>query len=169
MVNLLIDLLKQSAPSRIVVVSSVLNFFGSIDFDNLHLEKHVPEPFWTYSMTKLCNILMTKELARRLHGTRVTANALHPGLVVTDINRDRPWYVQLFLYPPMTWFYGKNVAEGAQTTIYLCVDDRAATTSGAYFVDCAQTFCSWKANDQQLALKLWNVSAELVGVDNNVI
>lgn len=91
LVNLLLDLIKRSAPARIVVVSSLLHHLGRIDFDNLSFEQYTPDPFFTYCMSKLCNILMVKELSRRLVGSGVTVNSLHPGLVRTGINRQTPW------------------------------------------------------------------------------
>lgn len=161
LVNLLLDLVKQSAPARIVVVSSVLHHLGQIDFDNLSLEKHVPEPFFTYCKSKLANVLMAKELSRRLSGTGVTVNALHPGLINTDINKDRPWLVRVLLEPPMTYIYGKSCQQGAQTTIYLCVSEEVDNVTGKYFADCKPQWTSGKVDDKYLAARLWEVSAQL--------
>lgn len=84
--NLLLDLLKISAPSRIVVVSSLFHLFGRINKEDLNSEKS----YWkwiAYGQSKLANILFTKELARQLEGTSVTVNALHPGAVNTELQR----------------------------------------------------------------------------------
>lgn len=112
--NLLVDLLKKSSPSRIVVVSSVLHNFGRIHFDNINYEKYTPDPFFTYCNSKLANILFVKELARRLNGTSVTVNALHPGLVKTEINRRTPWYIRKFIQP-ISYLWAKTTEEG-----YIC-------------------------------------------------
>lgn len=162
--NLLLDIMKRSAPARIVVVSSVLHFFGSIDFDNLNLEKSVPEPFFTYSKSKLANVLMVKELSRRLAGSEITVNALHPGMIDTDINRDRPWIVQFFLQPPISDLYSKTTEEGAQTTIYLSVSEEVEKVTGKYFADCKLAWSLPKADDKDLAARLWKVSAKLTGL-----
>lgn len=155
--NLLLHRLMECAPSRIVIVSSVLHVFGSIDFDNLSFQKYTPDPFFTYSMSKLCNLLFTKELSRQLEGTGVTVNALHPGLVATNINRQTPWYVK-HVFQPLTWFWAKNPTEGAQTSIYLAVSEEVEGVSGRYFADCKETPCSSSADDLLLAQKLWKVS-----------
>lgn len=85
--NLLLDLLKQSAPSRVVVVSSLFHWYGRINREDLNSEKS----YWrwiAYGQSKLANILFTRELARRLEGSGVTANAVHPGAVRTELMRD---------------------------------------------------------------------------------
>ncbi|RWR98492.1 retinol dehydrogenase 14-like protein, partial [Dinothrombium tinctorium] len=149
--NLLLDILKKSAPSRIVVVSSYLHHWGNIDFENLNFEKYTPDPLFTYCKSKLANVLFVKELARRLQGTYVTANALHPGLVKTDIN-----HLQ------------KTAEEGAQTTIFLSVSKRVENVSGKYYVDCREARSSRKAEDVELAKKLWAVSESLTAIKSNV-
>ena len=158
--NLLLDRLIESAPSRIVIVSSLLHSCGSIDFGNLSFEEYTPDPFYTYSNSKLANLLMCKELARRLAGTAVTANALHPGLVRTCINRQTPWYVKNFMQP-ISYFWAKSPIEGAQTSIFLAVHPKLRDVSGKYFADCKETACSAKADDPQLAARLWSVSQDL--------
>lgn len=160
MTNLLLDRLRESAPARIILVSSLLHVYGSIDFDNLCFENQTPDPFHTYCKSKLANLLMAKELSRRLDGTGVTANALHPGLVRTEINRQTPWYVK-HLMQPISYFWAKSAVEGAQTSIFLAVDPKLSNVSGKYFADCRETACSQKADDPHLASRLWAVSQEL--------
>lgn len=160
MTNLLLPRLRQSAPSRIILVSSLLHVYGSIDFDNLSFEKETPDPFYTYCKSKLANLLMAKELSRRLHGTGVTANALHPGLVRTEINRQTPWYIK-HLMQPISYFWAKSAIEGAQTSIFLAVDPKLSNVSGKYFADCREAACSQKADDPHLASRLWAVSQDL--------
>lgn len=155
--NLLRQRLMECSPSRVVIVSSVLHFFGKIDFDNLSFEKYTPDPFFTYSMSKLCNLLFSKQLSRQLEGSGVTVNALHPGLVATSINRQTPWYVKN-LFQPLTWFWAKSPTEGAQTSIYLAVSEEVQGVSGRYFTDCKEAACSASANDLRLAQNVWQVS-----------
>lgn len=161
--NLLLDLLEKSAPARVVIVSSVLHHLGKIDFENLSFEKYTPDPFFTYCMSKLCNILMAKELSRRLEGRGVTVNALHPGLVRTDINRRTPWYIKNVIQP-LTYTWAKSTEEGAQTTIHLSVSEEVDGVSGKYFSDCGEVWTSSKCDDQQLAQKVWRVSELMTGL-----
>lgn len=164
--NLLVDRLIQSAPSRIVIVSSLLHSCGSIDFGNLSFENYTPDPFYTYCNSKLANLLMCKELARRLAGTAVTVNALHPGLVKTGINRQTPWYVKNFMQP-ISYFWAKSPIAGAQTSIFLAVHPKLKAVSGKYFADCKERACSPKADDPVLAARLWSASLDLVSQKRN--
>jgi NAD(P)-dependent dehydrogenase (short-subunit alcohol dehydrogenase family) len=156
--HLLLDRLKASAPARIVTVSSMLHKRGRIDFDTFR--------GWTkysaqgaYAQSKLANVLFAVELARRLEGTGVTSNVLHPGGVATDIMRDLPWLVRklvglAFISPE----------EGAKTTLMLAADPALAEVSGAYFDQCKRAQCSPLAADAALRTRLWEVSAELAGL-----
>lgn len=148
---------------RIIVVSSMLHSYGTIDFDNLNFEKNILDPFWQYSMSKLANILMVKELSRRLreYNLPITVNALHPGLVKTSINRHTPWYLKHLLQPIMYKLWAKSAQQGAQTTIYLAVSPKVANITGEYFSDCKQVTSSDASNDTQLASKLWSVSENI--------
>lgn len=151
---------------RIICVSSMLHKCGTIDFDNLNFEKKILDPFWQYSMTKLANILMVKELSRKLEKLNVpiTVNSLHPGLVKTSINRNTPWYLKHFIQPIMYKLWAKNTYEGAQTTIYLAVSPEVNNVTGEYFIDCKKVTSSDTSNDVDLAKKLWLVSENLVGL-----
>lgn len=158
--NLLLDLIKRSAPSRIVIVSSLLHHLGRIDFDNLCYQKSVPDPFFTYCMSKLCNILMMRQLTHRLQGSGVTVNSCHPGLVRTQINRQTPWYIT-HLIQPISYIWAKDPVEGAQTTVFLSVSEEVSETSGQYFSDCRKASCSASSMDLELSAKLWAVSERL--------
>ncbi|KAI1291720.1 Retinol dehydrogenase 14 [Halotydeus destructor] len=162
MTRLLMDILTTSGASRVIAVSSLLHHFGSIDLDNMaNYEKSVPDPSVTYSATKLANVLMVKELTRRYTAHNgVTFNALHPGLVRTQINRQTPWYIKNFLQP-LAYMWAKDSVAGAQTTIYLAVDSSLDHVSGQYFADCKQVPSSKLSNDEQLATKLWSLSEHL--------
>ncbi|KAK3884764.1 hypothetical protein Pcinc_010950 [Petrolisthes cinctipes] len=140
--NLLLERLKQSAPSRIVNVSSLFHtLVSSLDLNSLNFEKEVYRRRVPYNRSKLCNVLFSLELARRLEGSDVTANSLHPGYVKTDI---------------------MDSELGAQTNIYLAVSDEVEGVSGRYFIDCKEVKTSKLARDKDLAKRLWEVSEKAV-------
>ncbi|CAM5099061.1 unnamed protein product [Eretmochelys imbricata] len=162
--NLLLGLLKSSAPSRIVVVSSKLYKYGEINFEDLNSEISYNKSFG-YSRSKLANILFTRELARRLEGTGVTVNVLHPGIVRTNLGR----YVNIpLLAKPLfnlvSWAFFKTPLEGAQTSIYLASSAEVEGVSGKYFGDCKEEELLPKAMDDLVARKLWDISEVMVGL-----
>ncbi|XP_013773390.1 retinol dehydrogenase 11-like [Limulus polyphemus] len=157
--NLLLDLLKKSAPSRIINVSSESHRLGTIRFDNLNSERSYVSDI-AYSHTKLANILFTRELAKRLARTGVTTYSLHPGLVCTDIFRHY-FGVRKFLVNLVISMYGKTALQGAQTTVFLAVKPGIESFSGSYFSDCKVVGTSAKAMDMKIAQKLWEVSEEM--------
>lgn len=168
--NLLLPLIKASTPSRIINVTSTAHFFGKIDLENLNSVKAINQSLASalvYSNTKLCNVLTTVELAKRLKGTGVTVNCLHPGLIITNILTDVKvlWinFASLIAYP-----FTKTVWEGAQTHIYLAVSPEVANVSGEYFSDCHLDKPSKIAKNVELARKLWDVSEKIVGLSKNV-
>ncbi|XP_067000509.2 retinol dehydrogenase 11 isoform X3 [Anabrus simplex] len=155
---LLLDLLKKSAPSRIIMVSSLMHHFSTLKVDNLNYEKSF-SGMMNYADSKLANILMANELARKLKGTGITVNSLHPGAVMTEIWR----------YLPSTFtivfrLIFKTSLEGAQTSIYLAVSEDVEGVSGKYFVDCKEAYMSRAARNEQLAKKVWEKSEELVSL-----
>uniref|UniRef100_A0A8C4XZJ0 Retinol dehydrogenase 14 n=2 Tax=Durocryptodira TaxID=1579337 RepID=A0A8C4XZJ0_9SAUR len=162
--NLLLGLLKSSAPSRIVVVSSKLYKYGEINFEDLNSEISYNKSFG-YSRSKLANILFTRELARRLEGTGVTVNVLHPGIVRTNLGR----YMNIpLLAKPLfnlvSWAFFKTPLEGAQTSIYLASSAEVEGVSGKYFGDCKEEELLPKAMDDLVARKLWDISEVMVGL-----
>ncbi|CAB3993727.1 Hypothetical predicted protein [Paramuricea clavata] len=167
--NLLLDLLKQSPSSRVVVVSSVLHRgqptrkAPGLNFENMNSEISY-NGFMAYAQSKLANILFTRELARRLEGTGVTVNSLHPGKISTDIRRHfSPW--KKFTWNVLFRHFGKSVEEGAQTQVHLAVSEELEGVSGLYFSDCKEDEPSKHAQDDVAAKKLWEVSAKLVGLE----
>jgi retinol dehydrogenase 14 len=159
--NLLLDTIKASAPARIVNVSSNAHLRGRIDFNDLQGQKHYGG-MRAYSQSKLANILFTYELARRLEGTGVTANVLHPGFIATGFARNNG-----FLYNLGMGILGRFIRqpeEGAQTTIYLAASPEVEGITGKYFVDCKETPSIPPSYDQKLQEKLWQVSLELTGL-----
>ncbi|XP_053603609.1 retinol dehydrogenase 11-like [Plodia interpunctella] len=167
LICLLLPLLKSSAPSRIINVSSVAHFWGEIDVDNLNMEQKrgkIITDLQVYSDTKLCNVLMTVELARLLKGTGVTTNTLHPGAIDTNIWKNILFIKYIsFIFVP----FFKTPWEGAQTTIYLAVSPEVEDISGKYFVDCRQKPAIKLADDADLCRKLWSASERLVKIKSN--
>jgi NAD(P)-dependent dehydrogenase (short-subunit alcohol dehydrogenase family) len=159
--NLLLDTLKASAPARIVNVSSEAHKRCKIDFTDLQAEKKY-SAWRAYQRSKLANILFTRELARRLEGSGVTVNALHPGFVRTEIFRgpsSRAWLVR-----KLADLFAISPEAGAQTTIYLAAAPEAASPTGQYFIKQEPATTSLESQDMSTARQLWDVSAKLAGI-----
>lgn len=160
--TLLLPILKLSASSRIINVSSMCHKHGQIDLQDLNMEKatkNTCKMYQLYANTKLCNVLMTVELERQLRGTGVTANCLHPGAVRTEMLKSRNVLAKIII--SLMQLFIKTPWEGAQTTIFLSVSPQVAGVSGRYFSDCCEQ-SSRKAHDTEMARKLWQASEELV-------
>jgi len=160
--NLLLEPLKAAAPARVVTVSSAAEQTGKIDFDDLQSEKRYGS-FRAYSSSKLENILFSNELAKRLEGTGVTSNALHPGFVASDFGKNNPGLMSfaIGLLRP----FAINVEKGAATSIYLASSPEVEVVSGKFFTKSAQANPSNPiARDGTIAYKLWEVSKELTGL-----
>ena len=160
--NLLLERLKQSAPARIVTVSSAAQFMGRIDFDDLQGERAYSGTR-AYSQSKLANVLFTYELARKLQATSVTANALHPGVVRTSFGAEDPGGVQRLLFPFIRPFM-KTPAQGAATSIHLASSPDLERVTGKYFANSTPKRSSKRSYDKAAAERLWQVSAELVNL-----
>jgi WW domain-containing oxidoreductase len=148
---------------RVVVVSSAAHERApreGIQFDNLSGEKGYA-PWTAYGQSKLANVLFAKELARRLAGSRRTANALHPGVIVTNLGRHmNPVVHTLFgLAGPL---FLKDVAQGAATQTWAAAHPALAGVSGAYLADCNVARARPDADDPALAARLWRVTEEIV-------
>ncbi len=164
---LLTDLLRQrlvdSAPSRIVNVASTAHNFArrGMVFDDLMAEGSYKQ-MEVYGRSKLANILFTTELARRLAGTGVTVNALHPGSVATGYARDGDttgflaWGIKV--YAP----FSLTPEQGARTSVYLCSSPEVEGVTGRYFAKCKEKTPSANARDEAAAARLWEVSEQLV-------
>ena len=158
--NLLLDMIKSSAPARIVNVSSGAHAMGKLNFDNLQSKGFFMG--WTaYGTSKLMNILFTRELARHLEGSHVTANVLHPGFVATKFGHNNKGLYSRFV----KWSQKRalTLEQGAQTSIYLASSPEVEGVSGAYFHECKIVQPSRAAQDDEAAKRLWEVSLELVG------
>ena len=155
--NLLLDLLKKSRPSRIVNVSSGLHR-GTIHFDDIEFKRSF---FSTaaYSQSKLALILFTRLLAEKLRGTGVTANAVHPGFISTNLGRDAGLF---FMYSFK--LFGRNPKKGAETPIYLASSPDVEGITGEYFHNCRVEKASCQSRDMDMAAKLWDLSVKYVGL-----
>lgn len=162
--NLLLETLKKSSPSRIVIVSSTGHFWGKINKDDLQSEKGPYKKFPVYFQSKLANVLFGRELSKRLVGTGVTANSLHPGVVKTEFNRNLN-VLNVVLWP-FLWLF-KDATAGAQTTITVALDPDLEKVSGKYFENCRVYKESALARNDELAEWLWATSEELTGIKDN--
>ena len=160
--NLLLDRLKASAPARVVTVSSGAHSLGRLDFDDLQGERKYSGQ-QAYNASKLANVMFTYELARRLRGSGVTATALHPGVVRTAFGaEDQSAFFRVMI--PLMWPFMKTTAQGAATSIYLASSAQVEGVSGQYFANSEPNKSSTSSYDIAAAGRLWQVSAELVGL-----
>jgi NAD(P)-dependent dehydrogenase (short-subunit alcohol dehydrogenase family) len=161
--NLLSGLLTRSAPARVVTVASAAHKqVRAIPWDDLPHGAQTSTG-QTYPMSKLLNILFTVELARRLAGTGVTANCLHPGFVRTDLGRNVTGVPGAVLRLALPLVPGP--ATGARTTVYLASSPEVAEVTGGYFVRCRPAEPSALARDPGAATRLWTLSEQLAGLD----
>ena len=163
--NLLLDRIRASSPARIVNVASTAHNAArkGIPFDDLQSEKKYAT-MRVYGQSKLANILFTEELARRLEGSGVTANSLHPGTVRTGYGADGDARGLLAFGIKISSPFFLSPAKGARTSVYLASDPGVAGVSGEYFVKCKPKQPKPWARDQEAARRLWQVSEELVGL-----
>jgi len=162
--NLLLDRLRASAPSRIVVVSSHAHkqARNGLDFDDLQSERKYT-PTAVYAKSKLANIYFTRELARRLDDTGVTANSLHPGFVASRFGRDGDFGLMGHIVMPLLRPFAISQSAGARTPIHLASSPDVEGLTGHYFFKCVPVEPSKVAQDDEAAKRLWAVSEELVG------
>ena len=160
--NLLLEKLKQSASARVVTVSSNAQATGRIDFSDLQGERSYSGAR-AYSQSKLANVLFNYELARRLRGTSVTANALQPGMVSTSFGAEDPATVQRIFIPFLRPFM-KSPAQGAAASIHLASAPELEQVTGRYFANRHAKKSSERSYDQAAAARLWQLSADLVGL-----
>ena len=159
--NLLLDVIKNSAPSRIINVSSGAHKIGKIHFDDINLEKNYT--LWrAYSQSKLANILFTYELDRQLEGTGVTVNCLHPGAVATNMGIDRDTGFGKLITGILRPFF-KTPEQGADTAFYLAVSNEVEGISGKYYYRRRITRSSSSSYDIETGKKLWELSKKMTG------
>uniref|UniRef100_A0A8D1FS24 NADP-retinol dehydrogenase n=1 Tax=Sus scrofa TaxID=9823 RepID=A0A8D1FS24_PIG len=158
--HLLLEKLKESAPSRVVNVSSLAHHMGRIHFHNLQGEKFYHAGL-AYCNSKLANVLFTQELARRLKGSGVTTYSVHPGTVDSELVRHSSllrWIWWLFS------FFIKTPQQGAQTSLYCALTEGLEVLSGNHFSDCHVAWVSAQARNETVARRLWDVSCDLLGI-----
>ncbi|GEM45730.1 SDR family oxidoreductase [Deinococcus cellulosilyticus] len=161
--TLLLDPLMKAEQGRIVNVSSAAHQMGYVDFTDFQYQERRYNAVRAYNDTKLMNVLFTYELARRLKGTSVTCNCLHPGAVKTGFGKDAGGLLgKLFkIFRPIM----VTPEQGARTSIYLASSPEVADISGKYFVNAAPAKSSVRSYDEGLAARLWYTSKELTGLD----
>ncbi|MFW9875426.1 MAG: SDR family oxidoreductase [Candidatus Thorarchaeota archaeon] len=156
---LLLDLLIESAPSRIINVSSGVHRSANLNFDDINLSSNY-RSLHAYANSKLANLLFTFGLARSLKGTGVTVNALHPGFVRTNFGRrGRKWYVRVLF--DLARIFAISVKKGAKTSIYLASSPEVKDLTGKYFYNSKPVKSSKASNDQDAQKKLWQLSKDL--------
>lgn len=160
--NLLLERLRASAPSRVISVSSNIYTQAKLELDNLQLERGF-SAMRSYANSKLANLLFTTELARQLEGTGVTANAMTPGLVKTNIGQEEGW-LYAFSKRLADAFGGKTPEQGADTLVWLATAPELAGVTGKYFQNRAELPLERGAGDPELAARLWQASARLAGL-----
>lgn len=161
--NLLLDVLIDSAPARIVNVSSDAHERAEINFDDLQGEESY-SGWEAYGQSKLANVLFTYELARRLEGTGVTVNALHPGFVKTKLGANNFGWLGAVLKKAINAVAGISPEEGAQTSVYLASSPEVDGVTGKHFVKKRPQRSSEASYDEEAAQRLWEISAEMTGL-----
>jgi len=158
--NLLLDVIVRSAPARVVTVSSIGHRQGTMDFDDLGFTRGY-SIMRAYSRSKLANVLFANELARRLAGSGVTSNSMHPGSVDTRIWSGAPWWAKPIIQVIFRPFF-ISAERGASYVVALATRDDLSAVSGRYFEKADMVEPSTLARDAQLARRLWDVSAAMV-------
>jgi retinol dehydrogenase-14 len=160
--NLLLDKLKSCVPSRVVIVSSGLHQYGTIDFNNLNSE-HGYDKAKAYNNSKLANNLFARALSRRLEGSGVSVHCLRPGMVHSDLGRHArvPQFLRWISYP-LAWLLVKSTYEGCQTVVYCAVAEELDGVTGQFYGDCKREEWSTMSLDDETADKLWQVSERIV-------
>jgi len=153
--------LLASGAARIINTASAAHQGATLDLDDLQLAKGFG-PRKAYGRSKLCNILFTRELSRRLRGTGVTANCLHPGFVATRFGDQSGGLLSRLVW--LAKFFAISPAEGAETLVYLASSPAVTETTGQYFYKCRATAPSLAAQDDRVAQSLWQRSAALAGM-----
>jgi len=162
--NLLLDALRASPSARVVTVSSGNHFSEHLNFDDLQL-RHFYTPVTAYGRSKLANILFAYELARRMSGAHITSNALTPGMVATGIWKKVNRWIGPLIYP-IVQRMGQTPLQGAQTSIYLATSPEVEGVTGQYYANKRPIKSSPVSYDQDTARRLWDVSAQLVGLES---
>jgi NAD(P)-dependent dehydrogenase (short-subunit alcohol dehydrogenase family) len=159
--HLLGDALHAAGPARVVVVASQVEARAELDLDDLQFARRAYTPLAAYFQSKLCNVLFTYELARRLDGTSVTANCLHPGVIATNLLADYEGRPRGGFLAALT---NAGPAKGARTSLLLATAPGLAGVSGRYYKEGREARSSPASHDRELQRKLWDASAALTGL-----
>ena len=157
--NLLLKKLVASVPARIINVSSIAHRRGKIDFDDINYNHRSYNSFGAYGQSKLANILFTKELHKKVVDHGITAYAVHPGFVYTELARNSKW-ASIF-YNTIVRAFAKTALQGAQTSIYCAVQEGLEKNSGGYFADSKLISSSSDSCNEEYAKKIWELSEEM--------
>jgi len=158
---LLVGSLRAAAPARIVNVASTAHQSGVVDLDDLSHEGSTYSGWQAYANTKLMNVLFTYELARRLEGTGITANCVHPGVIHTNLINNYSWVLSRMFHALQIFF--KKPADGADTPVYLASDAAVSTVTGRYFSSREPAETTEASYDRDLQRRLWEATAEIAG------
>jgi NAD(P)-dependent dehydrogenase (short-subunit alcohol dehydrogenase family) len=159
--RLLLDRLIASAPARIVNVASDAHRWSDFDLTDLQHERHY-RAMPAYGASKLGNLLFTRELARRLNGTGVTVNSLHPGSVATRLGQNNGRFARLIIAALKPFF--RSPERGAETVLHLALSPEVEGVSGKYFYNCRPRQPARAAEDDAAAARLWELSSKLTGL-----
>jgi len=162
-VNQLLGVMRSSSPSRVVVVASAAHYGASLDFDDLQSERSY-RSMRVYSKSKLANVMTTYALARRLEGSGVTANSLHPGFVATNLGSGNRIPVKPFMWLFRLTGRAISVRDGADTSIYLSSSPEVDGVSGKYFDSRREKMSSPQSYDEDAQERLWEISERLTGM-----
>ncbi|MEK7431804.1 MAG: SDR family oxidoreductase [Cyanobacteriota bacterium] len=158
--ELLLDVIRESTPARIVNVSSDAHKTGHIDFDDINFERKKYSSIGAYCNSKLANILFTRELAKRLKGTKITVNCLHPGVISSNFGSNTSGILGFLVKIAKPFF--TTVEKGAETQIYLATSPQVEDVTGEYFSKKKVAYTTSEANNEGIAKKLWDVSNEMI-------
>ncbi|XP_064622832.1 retinol dehydrogenase 12-like [Lineus longissimus] len=165
--HLLLDIMKKSAPCRIINVSSLAYENGKINLDDLNSEHNYNE-FGAYAQSKLAVLLYTRELSRRLQGSGVTVNAVNPGVTKSELGRHltgtMPWWRRIII-TPLIWLMFKTPLQGAQTAINCAVAPELEKVSGKYFSDCKEKEPNAVAKEDETGQRLWDKTVQLLHLE----
>lgn len=160
--RLLLDVLKASAPSRIINIGSTLHKNAKFNFDDVQMKRKY-DGLLAYNNSKLALLWFTYELARRLHGTGVTVNALHPGAVRTNLIARNGWFYK-WIVNPIFSMQAISAEQGAQTSVYLASSPDVEGVTGKYFGKCQPRESSPASYDEEAQKRLWRLCEEMTGV-----
>lgn len=162
--HLLLDKIKASAPARIITLASTAHSRGYIDFDDLQGELSY-NGWQAYANSKLANVMFTYELARRLDGSGITVNCVHPGVIHTGLMRNVSKIISGLWFLLQGFF--KKADEGAETPVYLASSPEVTGISGKYFRHCKPCGTSEESNNKEIQQRLWETSKALTGIQGS--